>query len=62
MLEMPILITKRLLIRPFVMDDLLDVYQLLDVELNAADLGTDKMDSLAERAEWLQWAVRILLN
>ena len=58
MLEMPILITKRLLIRPFVMDDLLDVYQLLDVELNAADLGTDKMDSLAERAEWLQWAVR----
>lgn len=58
MLEMPILITERLIIRPFVMDDLQDVHQLLDVELNAADMGTDNMESLADRAEWLQWAIR----
>lgn len=57
MLEMPILTTKRLLIRPFLMEDLEPVYQLLDMELNAAQLGTDKMESIAERAEWLQWAV-----
>jgi len=56
MLEMPVLRTARLLIRPFVMEDLQAVHQLLDVELNAADMGTDKMESLAERAEWLQWA------
>jgi RimJ/RimL family protein N-acetyltransferase len=54
---MPTLETTRLLIRPFVMEDLQDVYQLLDVELNAADMGADKVESLAERAEWLQWAV-----
>ncbi|MBP1693766.1 MAG: family acetyltransferase [Chloroflexi bacterium] len=57
MLDMPILETKRLIIRPFVMEDLEAVYQLLDVELDAAVLGTDKMHTLAERAEWLQWAV-----
>ncbi len=56
MLAMPVLTTERLLIRPFVMQDLTDVYQLLDVELKASDLGTDKMESMAERSEWLQWA------
>jgi RimJ/RimL family protein N-acetyltransferase len=57
MFEMPILETVRLLIRPFVMEDLADVYRLLDVELRDADLGTDKMESMAERAGWLQWSV-----
>jgi RimJ/RimL family protein N-acetyltransferase len=56
MLEMPILETKRLLVRPFVMEDLQDAHRLFDIELRAADLGSEKMDSLAERAEWLQWA------
>ena len=56
MLEMPLLETERLLIRPFVIEDLAEVHQLLDVELDAAILGTDKMENLAERAEWLQWA------
>jgi [ribosomal protein S5]-alanine N-acetyltransferase len=57
MLEMPVLTTERLMIRPFIMADLTDVYQLLDVDLDAATLGTDKVESLAERAEWLQWAI-----
>ena len=54
---MPILETVRLLIRPFVVEDLQDVYRLLDVELREADLRADKMDTLTERAEWLQWSV-----
>jgi len=56
MLEMPSLETPRLLIRPFVMDDLHDIHRILDIELRDADLGTDKMETLAERAEWLQWS------
>ena len=55
--EIPDLETHRLLIRPFVMDDLADVHRLFDVELHAADLSTEEMVSLEERAHWLQWAV-----
>ena len=54
---MPRLETTRLVIRPFVMQDLQDVHQLLDVDLREADLSTDKMVTLAERAQWMQWAV-----
>jgi RimJ/RimL family protein N-acetyltransferase len=57
MLEMPVLKTVRLRIRPFTMEDLPDVHRLLDIELHEADLRTDKMETLAERAEWLQWTV-----
>jgi ribosomal-protein-alanine N-acetyltransferase len=57
MLEMPVLETARLLIRPFVMEDLPDVHRLFDIELHDADLGSDKMETLVERAQWLQWAV-----
>ncbi len=56
MTEMPPLETTRLRIRPFAMDDLADVYQLLDVDLAEADLGSDKRENLAERGEWLAWA------
>ena len=42
MLEMPILETARLLIRPFVLEDLPDVHRLLDIELRDADLGADE--------------------
>ena len=51
MLEMPSLETPRLVIRPFVMEDEQDVHRLLDIELRDADLGTDKTESLAKRAE-----------
>jgi RimJ/RimL family protein N-acetyltransferase len=54
---MPDLETKRLVIRPFMMDDLTDIHRLFDVELNAEDFGSEKMESLHERAEWLQWSV-----
>ena len=57
MLEMPILETERLIIRPFVMEDLTDVHRLMDVELANADLRSDKMENLQERVEWLQWTV-----
>jgi ribosomal-protein-alanine N-acetyltransferase len=54
---MPLLETERLIIRPFVMDDLDDAYRLFDIELNADDLRVDKIESKSERAEWLQWSV-----
>src|SRR5436190_18081257 len=54
---MPALETMRLIIRPFIMDDLTDVHRLFDVELNAEDLRTDKMETSKERAEWLQWSM-----
>ena len=57
MLEMPILETARLLIRPFVLEDLPDVHRLFDVELRDADLGADETETVAERAQWLQWTV-----
>ena len=56
MTDMPPLKTARLLIRPFAINDLADVHRLLDVELREAPLGTEKLESLDERAEWLQWA------
>jgi [ribosomal protein S5]-alanine N-acetyltransferase len=55
--EMPTLETTRLSIRPFVMEDLEDAHRLFDIELNAGDLRTDKMNTLKERSEWLQWSV-----
>lgn len=57
MFTMPALTTHRLIIRPFVMDDFDDVHTLLDIEMNAADLHTEKARSLAERAQWLQWSM-----
>lgn len=39
------------------MKDLQDIHPLLEVELRQAGLRTDKMETLAERAQWLQWAV-----
>jgi [ribosomal protein S5]-alanine N-acetyltransferase len=57
MLEMPVLETPRLIIRPFALSDLEAVYLLFDIELNAAALHTEKMGSRDERAEWLQWTV-----
>ena len=58
MLKMPDLETKRLIIRPFLREDLAAAHRLFDVEFRDADYGTDPMESLAERAEWLEWAMR----
>lgn len=57
MLEMPVLETERLRIRPFLMEDLTDIHRLLDIELAEANLGADKTGTLADRARWLQWSV-----
>ena len=57
MTEMPTLLTKRLIIRPFIMEDLADIHQLLDIELKEDDTGSEKMETLEERAEWLQWSL-----
>lgn len=55
---MPDLETKRLIIRPFMREDLAAAHRLFDVDLRDADYGTDPMESLADRAEWLEWAIR----
>ena len=54
---MPTLETTRLIIRPFVMEDLIDVHRLFDIELNTDDLHTEKMDTMKERSKWLEWSV-----
>lgn len=59
MTDMPILETTRLRIRPFVMEDLQDVYHLLDVELADADLRTEK--NPYPEPPWLQ-VVGVLEN
>lgn len=48
-LEMHPLETARLIIRKFMMDDLEDVYRLVDIELNAGDLRFDKDDHVDYR-------------
>jgi ribosomal-protein-alanine N-acetyltransferase len=58
MQKMPELETKRLIIRPFKTEDLEAAHRLFDVELREADFGSDKMETLEERADWLQWAAR----
>jgi [ribosomal protein S5]-alanine N-acetyltransferase len=57
MLSMPTLETRRLIIRPFSMDDLPPMHRLLDVELREVELGTVGAQTLHERAEWLQWTI-----
>ncbi|MGH7789099.1 MAG: GNAT family N-acetyltransferase [Candidatus Binatia bacterium] len=51
-LDMPLLETARLIIRPFALDDLEACHQLLDHE--AWQTG----QSLAQRRQWLEWCVR----
>jgi RimJ/RimL family protein N-acetyltransferase len=58
MMKMIDLETRRLIIRPFVKDDLLAAHRLFDVELRQVEFGSEKMDTLEERADWLEWAMR----
>jgi hypothetical protein len=39
------------------MENLPVVYQLLDVDLSDAKLGADRMNTLTERAQWLNWTI-----
>lgn len=58
MLDMPVLETPRLIIRPFQAGDLPAAHQLLDLEMDPEVLGSERLESLAARAEWLEWARR----
>lgn len=49
--------TVRLIIRPFIMDDLKSVHQILDLDLKDSDFGTKGVQTLAERERWLQWTI-----
>jgi RimJ/RimL family protein N-acetyltransferase len=49
--------TSRLIIRPFIMDDLESVHQILDLELKNSDFGTEGSQTFVERERWLQWTV-----
>jgi RimJ/RimL family protein N-acetyltransferase len=55
--RMPMLESERLVIRPFVMADLDAARDLLDVQLAAANVGTEGVLSRVERERWLQWSV-----
>jgi RimJ/RimL family protein N-acetyltransferase len=54
---MPTLETPRLVIRPFAMNDLDRIHRILDVEWREAEFGTEGVQTLHERAQWLQWTV-----
>lgn len=49
---MPPLLTPRLIVRPFVIDDLDAVYRIMDLE---AQMEPGTID---ERREWLEWSIR----
>jgi len=53
---MPVLLTNRLLIRPFVMGDLDSVHSVLDLDSQFVG-GADKPLSREERQAWLEWSV-----
>ena len=58
--EMPPLETERLLIRPFTLQDLPNVHQLLDLDLapiNPPGSASPQQGTLSERQRWLQWTV-----
>ena len=56
-MRIPPLETERLVIRSFVMDDLDAIHQLLDIDLQEADFGTEGATSRQEREQWLQWTI-----
>ena len=56
-MEMPALETERLVVRPFMPDDLAAIHDILDVQLADSDLGTDGAYALADRERWLRWTV-----
>jgi len=56
-MHMPPLETDRLIIRPFTMNDLNAIHQLLDIDLHDAEFGTEGPNTLEERKQWLQWSI-----
>ncbi len=56
-MRIPPLETERLLIRPFIMDDLDAIHQLLDIDLSEAEFGTEGATTRHEREQWLHWTI-----
>jgi RimJ/RimL family protein N-acetyltransferase len=56
--EMPVLETERLMIRPFTLGDLDDIHRILDIELANVEFGNEGAMTRAARQEWLEWCVR----
>ena len=54
---MPPLETDRLFVRPFVMEDLPGIHQILDVELADVDTGGQGATTLEARRRWLHWTI-----
>jgi RimJ/RimL family protein N-acetyltransferase len=55
---MPSLTTPRLLIRPFTLDDLPAVHQMLDLDPARNDPGSYGALSLEQRGQWLRWTIQ----
>lgn len=56
-MPMPVLETERLQIRPFTLDDLEVMHQLLDVDLRHVDFGDTGAKTRQARQQWLQWTI-----
>ena len=56
-MPVPPLETERLLIRPFRMEDLDAIHQMLNIDLLTADFGTEGAMTRDERQLWLRWTV-----
>jgi len=56
-MEMPVLETERLLIRPFLPSDLQAVQHILGVAFAEVDMGSEGTKTLPERRHWLEWTV-----
>jgi [ribosomal protein S5]-alanine N-acetyltransferase len=54
---MSVLTTERLAIRPFQMEDLERVYQIMDVDFTDETLVGDAAERRAERKRWLAWSI-----
>src|SRR5687768_7488397 len=48
--------TERLIIRPFVMDDLLEIHRILDQTLGDGSKVDDEA-AIMERRSWLEWSI-----
>lgn len=55
---LPTLRTGRLVIRPFVPEDLDRVYHLYDVELSDASMGNAGAQAREGRRQWLEWTIQ----
>ena len=56
-MTVPPLDTPRLQIRPFILEDLGAIHQILDIELEDPEENVSQAQRLAERRRWLEWTI-----